>query len=95
MDLEIVIEGEVDHKKQILHINTHTWNLAENSTHELIYKAEVETQTYRANIRTPGQGGGICWEIGIDKRILLYIEEGNGTPLQHSCLENPMDRGAW
>ena len=20
---------------------------------------------------------------------------GNGTPLQHSCLENPMDRGAW
>ena len=23
------------------------------------------------------------------------IEEGNGTPLQHSCLENPMDGGAW
>ena len=21
--------------------------------------------------------------------------EGNGTPLQSSCLENPMDRGAW
>ena len=20
---------------------------------------------------------------------------GNGTPLQHSCLENPKDRGAW
>ena len=20
---------------------------------------------------------------------------GNGHPLQHSCLENPMDRGAW
>ena len=20
--------------------------------------------------------------------------EGNGNPLQHSCLENPMDRGA-
>ena len=20
---------------------------------------------------------------------------GNGTPLQYSCLENPMDRGAW
>ena len=25
-----------------------------------------------------------------------YIEEeGNGTPLQSSCLENPLDRGAW
>ena len=22
-------------------------------------------------------------------------EEGNGTPLHYSCLENPMDRGAW
>ena len=21
--------------------------------------------------------------------------EGNGNPLQHSCLENPMGRGAW
>ena len=21
--------------------------------------------------------------------------EGNGTPLQYSCMENPMDRGAW
>ena len=23
------------------------------------------------------------------------IGEGNGTPLQYSCLENPTDRGAW
>ena len=21
--------------------------------------------------------------------------EGNGNPLQYSCLENPIDRGAW
>ena len=21
--------------------------------------------------------------------------EGNGSPLQYSCLENPIDRGAW
>ena len=25
----------------------------------------------------------------------LSFEEGNGTPLQYSCLENPMDGGAW
>ena len=34
----------------------------------------------------------------IYKYILLYIYiigEGNGTPLQYSCLENPMDGGAW
>ena len=23
------------------------------------------------------------------------LEEGNGNPLQYSCLENPMERGAW
>ena len=29
-------------------------------------------------------------------RILRHIYgEGNGTPLQYSCLENPMDGGAW
>ena len=25
----------------------------------------------------------------------IYCGEGNGTPLQYSCLENPMDRRAW
>ena len=27
----------------------------------------------------------------------LYSTDGedNGTPFQHSCLENPMDGGAW
>ena len=32
------------------------------------------------------------------RKISLSSEangEGNGTPLQYSCLENPMDRGAW
>ena len=27
--------------------------------------------------------------------LALSDREGNGTPLQYSCLENPMDRGAW
>ena len=26
---------------------------------------------------------------------LSCIGEGNGNPLQYSCLENPMDGGAW
>ena len=24
-----------------------------------------------------------------------YVREGDGTALQYSCLENPMDGGAW
>ena len=26
---------------------------------------------------------------------LSHLREGNGTPLQYSCLENPTDGGAW
>ena len=28
-------------------------------------------------------------------RVTVRRGEGNGTPLQDSCLENPMDGGAW
>ena len=28
-------------------------------------------------------------------RLITLHGEGNGTPLQYSCLENPMDGGAW
>ena len=27
--------------------------------------------------------------------VVCICREGNGTPLQYSCLENPMDGGAW
>ena len=35
--------------------------------------------------------------IGIFKNEITNIQYGgsNGTPLQYSCLENPMDGGAW
>ena len=38
-----------------------------------------------------------CSELNpsISKDVWIIIGEGNGTPLQYSCLENPMDGGAW
>ena len=30
-----------------------------------------------------------------ETQVLSLGEEGNGSPLQYSCLENPMDRRAW
>jgi len=32
-----------------------------------------------------------------DIYVYVYTQcgEGNGNPLQYSCLENPVDRGAW
>ena len=35
-------------------------------------------------------------KVAMDRRSLENrIGEGDGTPLQYSCLENPMDGGAW
>ena len=33
--------------------------------------------------------------MSIEIYLLPFLGEGNGTPLQYSCLENPMDGGAW
>ena len=51
-----------------------------------------------------GQGSPVCcsswgckesdWATELNWTVVL-IGEGNGTPLQYSCLENPMDGGAW
>ena len=34
-------------------------------------------------------------ETQLIPRSRRSVGEGNGNPLQYSCLENPMDRGAW
>ena len=40
-------------------------------------------------------GGIYDWPTGHFWLPRTIIGEGNGTPLQYSCLENPMDGGAW
>ena len=40
--------------------------------------------------------GSTCDQWGDNSAYLINLTgEGNGTPLQYSCLENPMDGGAW
>ena len=34
-------------------------------------------------------------DVGLIPGLGRSPREGNGNPLQYSCLENPMDRGAW
>ena len=34
-------------------------------------------------------------EVSSFNKSSILTGEGNGTPLQYSCLENPMDGGAW
>ena len=42
----------------------------------------------KASAYNPGDPGSVP---GLGRTL----GEGNGNPLQYSCLENPMDRGAW
>ena len=39
--------------------------------------------------------GVICENTDFLGSPKTFCGEGNGNPLQYSCLENPMDRGAW
>ena len=34
-------------------------------------------------------------DLGLTPGLVISPEEGHGNPLQYSCLENSMDRGAW
>ena len=34
-------------------------------------------------------------DLGLIPRFERFPGEGNGNPLQYSCLGNPMDRGTW
>ena len=34
-------------------------------------------------------------EVSLGPESGRSLRGGNGNPLQYSCLENPMDRGAW
>ena len=44
-----------------------------------------DSKAYTCNAGDPGSIPGSGRSLG----------EGNGNPLQYSCLENPLDRGAW
>ena len=40
-------------------------------------------------------GGSVSEDLGVIRGLERAPGEGNGTPLQCSCLENPRDGGAW
>ena len=46
-------------------------------------------------VKSPPAHAGNLRDAGSIPRLGRSPGEGNGNPLQYSCLENPMDRGAW
>ena len=46
-------------------------------------------------VKNPPANAGNMRDVGLIPELGRSPGEGHGNPLQHSCLENPMDRGAW
>ena len=65
------------------HTHTHTTYIY-TYTH-IRLPSSSDSKEFALNVGDPGSipGSG------------RFSGEGNGNPLQYSCLENPIDRGAW
>ena len=48
-----------------------------------------------AMVKNLSAKSGDTGDVGLTPVLGKSPGEGNGNPLQYSCLENPMDRGAW
>ena len=46
-------------------------------------------------VKDPSTNAGDSRDPGLISGSGRSPGEGNGCPLQYSCLQNPMDRGAW
>ena len=46
-------------------------------------------------VKDPPANAGDIREISLIPGLGRSPGGGHGTPLQYSCLDNPMDRGAW
>ena len=46
-------------------------------------------------VKNPPINAGDIRDMGSIPVLGRTPGEGNGNPLQYSCLENPMDKGAW
>ena len=46
-------------------------------------------------VKNPPANAGDARDTGLIPGSGRSPGEGHGNPLQYSCLENPMDRGAW
>ena len=86
-------EGLIHVHKDVQHSTVYNWNIR---TTQALIKVGLAKWSRYTHIT------GKCTAVTMNdlysfklKNLANMIGEGDGTPLQYSCLENPMDRGAW
>ena len=80
----------VQQSESVIHTHISFLNIPEININRRSTKGEgfpggSEVKLSASSVGDPGSIPGLGRSLG----------EGNGNPLQYSCLENPMDRGAW
>ena len=74
---------------KVSHATTETWCSQINKYLNIVSKKENKFIVSKGERK---EGEGYIRNLGL---MYTLLGEDNGTPLQYSCLENPMDRGAW
>ena len=92
------------HRLRNVHTCLTTFDLTESAVQRTQHLAPAATFLSTATEGSAPWGGSVIWmwleESDMTERLpfhfsLSCIGEGNGSPLQCSCLENPRDGGAW
>ena len=65
------------------------------AAHQAPPSLRFSRQEYWSGVPSPSPRNTVLHTLNILRSSNDREGEGNGTPLQYSCLENPMDGGAW
>ena len=77
------------------------WGRTESDTTEATEQQQQQQQRYHLGFPSGSAGNESTCTAGVtgNSGLIPGWEKspggGHGNPLQYSCLENPMDRGAW
>ena len=69
--------------------------LTEELMSRLEFRCLLGTSQVVLEVKNPSANAGDLRDLGSIPGLGRSPGGGHGNPLQHSCLENPMDRGAW
>ena len=67
---------------------------SEKSAHFFLGDSLLQASQVTLVVKNPPASSGDIGDLGLIPGLGRSPGEGNGNPLQHSCLENPEDKGA-
>ena len=69
------------------------WPTEPSDNKLVLFKLQIQGSQVVVVVKNPPANAGS--DMGSIPRLGRSPGAGHGNPLQYSCLENPMDRGAW